>query len=123
LTLYNAPNNHATLYLQGRKANPAPKDCITDIDVAIDASYVRSVSNTTLQFTVPPALLHPVPGLDNAVRNVTSTIRKIVKGSGKKRTAYYQSVGGCRKHQRAVTVTFVPESGTTRQAQGFAKCK
>src|SRR4051812_8851641 len=58
LTLYNAPNNHATLYLKGRKANPAPKDCITDIDVGIDASYVRSGTSTTLSFTVPPSLLH-----------------------------------------------------------------
>lgn len=123
LTLYNAPNNHATLFLQGRKNNPAPKDCITDIDTAIDASYVRSGTSTTLSFTVPPALLHPVTGLDNAVRSVTSTIKRLTKGSGSKRVAYYSSVGGCKSKQRAVTVTFVPESGTTRQAQGFAKCK
>ena len=123
LTLYNAKNNHATLYLKGRSANAAPQDCITNIDVGIDATYVRSGSSTTLQFTVPPALLHPVPGLDNAVRNVQSSIKRIIRGKGRKRTAYYSSVGKCRKHQRAITVTFVPESGTTRTAQTFAKCR
>jgi len=122
LTLYNAAKNHVTLYLKGRTANAAPKDCVMNTDVAIDASYVRSGTSTTLSFTVPPTLLHPVPGLDNAVRNVTAKIKKITSGKGKKRLAYYSSVGGCTNNKRAVTVTFVPESGTTQTAPLFAKC-
>jgi hypothetical protein len=123
LTLYNAGKNHVTLYLKGRTANAPPKDCIINTDVAIDASYVRSGTSTTLSFTVPQTLLHPVPGLDNAVRNVTAKIKKITTGKGKKRLAYFSSVGGCKNNKRAVTVTFVPESGAAQKAQGFAKCK
>lgn len=122
LTLYNAQKNHVTLYLKGRTTNAAPKDCVMNTDVAIDASYVRSGTSTTLSFSVPQTLLHPIPGLDNAVRNVTAKIKKITSGKGKKRVAYFSSVGGCKNNKRAVTVTFVPETGAAEKAHGFAKC-
>ena len=123
LTLFNAPSNHVTLSLKGRTTNAPPQYCVTNIDVAIDARYVRTGTSTTLSFTVPQTLLHPIPGLDNAVRNVTAKIKKITAGKGKKRIAYFSSVGGCKNERRAVTVSFVPESGTTQSAQGFASCK
>ena len=123
LTLYNASNNHVTLYLKGRTSNAPPKHCPVNTDVAIDGKYVRSGTSTTLSFTVPQTLLHPIPGLDNAVRNVTAKIKHITKGKGKKKVAYFSSVGGCTNKKRAVTVTFVPETGKSKQAHGFATCK
>ena len=127
LTVYNSTKKHATLYLQGRSANPAPKDCITNIDTAIDAQYVTNSKSSTLQFTVPPALLHPVPGLDNAVLNVQSTIKrtktvKIGKGKRARKYGYYSSVGGCKKKKRNVQVTFVSEDGKESVAKYGAKC-
>jgi hypothetical protein len=123
LTLYNSTPGHLTLSLVGRKANPAPKDCITDIDTAIDGQYVTKSGFQILQFTVPPSLLHPVPGLDNAVVDVTSKINlsKTTKVKGKK-MAYYNVVGGCKNHKRPVEVEFVAENGDSSTAKTNAKC-
>jgi hypothetical protein len=129
LTIYNSTAKRATLYLKGRKANAAPKDCITDIDTAIDAQYVTAKGAnafSTLKFTVPPALLHPIPGLDNSVLNVQSTINNVkTKGKGKngKALSYYHSVGGCKNGKRAVQVTFISETDQTSVAKTTAKCK
>jgi hypothetical protein len=70
---------------------------------------------------VPQAVLHPIPGLTVAVREVTSTIKPKtvkVKVKGKKRSffkkrGFFESVS--KRHP--VHVTFVAESGqiaTTR---------
>lgn len=117
LTIYNARKNHASLYLEGT--------CVgTPIHNAIDGAWVRSGSSTTLQFTVPNSLLHPVPGLDNAVTRVASSISRKFAGVRKGRHGYLSSIGGCsKKKKRAVTVTFVQEDGLSRTAQGFAKCR
>jgi len=123
LTLYNAKKGHVTLSLVGRKANPAPKDCITDIDTAIDGQYVVKNGYSILQFSVPPALLHPVPGLDNAVVNVTSKINKTGTSTvGGKKLAYYNVIGGCKSHKRPVEVEFVSENNVSSTAKTNAKC-
>jgi len=119
LTLYNAANNHATLYI-GASRGATPQTCAgATIHNAIDATYIRNRAGTSLNFVVPPSLLHPVPGIDNAVTFVQSKINLLKKG----KTAYYASAGGCKAKKRAVTVTFTQEDGTSRKAQTFAKCK
>jgi hypothetical protein len=123
LTLYNSVPGHLTLSLVGRKANPAPKECITDIDTAIDGQYVKQGKFSVLQFSVPPALLHPVPGLDNAVVNVTSKINKTGTSKvGKNKLAYYNAAGACSGHKRAVEVEFVSENNVSSTAKTTAKC-
>lgn len=124
LTFYNAGRNHAALYLKGDPGASDPsKTCITGISQAIDASFIRNSKGTTLQFTVPPELIHPVNGLTVAVRSVTSSILRKTATVKHKKRGFFQSVGGCRKNKRAVTVTFTPESGSSGRAQAFAKCK
>jgi hypothetical protein len=123
LTLYNSKPGHVTLSLVGRKANPAPHDCITDIDTAIDGQYVVKNGFSILQFSVPPALLHPVPGLDNAVVNVTSKINKTATSTvAGKKLAYYNVIGGCVAHKRPVEVEFVSENNVSSTAKTTAKC-
>lgn len=124
LTFYNSGKNHAALYLKGNSAAADPtKSCITDISQAIDASFIRNSKGTTLQFTVPTELLHPISGFDVAVKSVTSTItRKTRKVKGRTR-GFFESFGGCKAHKRAITVSFIPETGTSGRAQAFAKCK
>jgi hypothetical protein len=120
LKIYNGATNHAALWLTGT--------CVgTAVHNAIDATYVKSGTLSVLQFTVPGPLLHPIPGLDNSVTNVKSTINKISVGKGAKKTGYYATVGGCKAHKRKVQVVFVTEANstspsTTNTAKTTAKC-
>lgn len=129
LKIYNAPNRHATLYLSAKTppegyGAPKPGDqyCVIPFGKAIDATYVQKSTGTALEFEVAATILHNVPGFTTAVRKVQSKISKRYKTVKGKRVYYYESIGGCGKKGRAVTVTFTPEQGTTRKAQTFAKC-
>jgi hypothetical protein len=113
--VYNSGGGHAALWLTG--------SCVgTAVHNAIDAQYVQTATKSTLQWTVPPILLHPIPGLDIAVTRVQSTINRRSVGTGAKKTGYYASVGGCKAHKRAVSVTFVSEAGQSSVATTTAKC-
>jgi hypothetical protein len=112
LTIYNGGGKHLTLFLAGDVPN-----CIAHISQAIDAPLTASGGFSTLSFTVPDTLLHPVQGLDVAVTNVTSTIKKVTKG----KRALFSSVG-C-KGSREVNVVFVDETGASQMAKATTgKC-
>jgi hypothetical protein len=104
LTLYNSGGNHMALWLKG-----TPPTCIADISRAIDATFVKKGNGTALEFEVPEDLRH-VLGLDVAVVNVTSTIKKISGKVGKKKVGFFSSVG-CKDKKRDITVTFTDETG------------
>jgi hypothetical protein len=90
---------------------------------AFPISYVQGDGGgTALQFTVPKTVLHPIAGLSVAVKNVSSTIKKLtVKKSGKT-YAYYESVK-CSGKARPVKVTFHTEAGQTSDASDpTSKC-
>lgn len=123
LTFYNAGNNHAALYLKGDPGAATPdKQCVTGISQAIDATFVKNSKGTSLNFDVPPELLHPIAGLDSAVFNVGSTIKKKTAKVHGKTVGFFQSVGGCKHHKRKIAVTFVPETGSSQVAKTNAKC-
>jgi len=123
LTFYNAGKNHAALYLKGDPgAADASKKCVTGISQAIDATFVKNSKGTSLNFDVPPTLLHPIAGLDSAVFNVGSTINKRTAKVKGKTVGFFQSIGGCKKHKRNIAVTFVPETGSPAVAKTNAKC-
>ena len=56
--------------------------CLAAQNASILATYktvkIKGVKSSELRFTVPPELLHPAAGLDVTVRDVTSSIKKIV---------------------------------------------
>ena len=76
---------------------------------------------------MPPELLHPAQGLDVTVRDVTSSIKKIVskgkvKVAGKKRKVGFYSAVGCKGGKRSIQVTFVSETGQKSPVTKDKKC-
>lgn len=120
--VYNSGTKKGALFISGSPAGTGASKCAVPIAQAIPVKYVTgSGGGTALQFDVPAGLLHPIPGVDNAVVNVKSTIRKLtVKKSGKT-YGYYESVG-CKGSTRPIKVTFTAENGQTRSASKNTKC-
>jgi hypothetical protein len=116
LSIYNSGQGKAALFLKG-----APPQCAVSISQAIDAKYVAFPGGTALQFVVPPGLLHPIPGVDNAVVNVQSTINKLTKKSKGKTRGYFESTG-CKSGKRAISVDFLTEAGQTSTASASQAC-
>jgi hypothetical protein len=105
--------------------------CLAPQHAAILAPYksvkIGGVKSSELRFTVPPELLHPAQGLDVTVRDVTSSIKKIVskkpiKIDGKKRKVGFYSAVGCKGGKRAIQVTFVSETGQKTASSKNVKC-
>jgi len=122
LSVYNAGQGKGVLLLTG----PGDQCAGVSQPFIIDASYVPGAGGgSALEFTVPPTVLHPIPQLTVAVRNVTSTIKKLRKtvGSGKKKRTYgyYESVG-CLGASRPIKVTFTQEDGKTGSASTTSRC-
>ena len=122
--VFNSGDNKGNLYVAGSPNSSDPRSrCAIELAAPIPTRYVRRGGATALEFEVPASLLHPLPTLSNAVKKVTSSIRKAtVKRSGKTR-GYFEAVGGCTKDKkRSITVVFTPESGPTATEQHLAKC-
>jgi hypothetical protein len=112
LRIYAGTKKSLTLFLHGEQPS-----CIASINQAIDAKLTTDATGGALTFTVPPSLLHPVEGLDVAVTDVSSDIKKIGKGT----KGLFTSTG-C-KGKRAIEVTFTAETGEQGKAQSTAgKC-
>jgi hypothetical protein len=118
LRVYNAGQGKAAIYLFGN-----PPQCVIPISQAIDARYVSAFGGKgqALQFSVPANLLHPVGGIDNAVTNVQSTIKKLTKKSKGKTRGYYESIR-CQKGKRPIKVDFLTEAGQSSSASTNADC-
>jgi hypothetical protein len=94
---------------------------VITISQAIDARYVAFPGGTALQFEVPDNLLHPVAGIDNAVIQVKSNIKKMTKRSKGKLRGYYES-SACKGKARPISVTFLTEAGQSSTASSNAAC-
>ncbi|MCW2783299.1 MAG: hypothetical protein JWR35_3748 [Marmoricola sp.] len=124
LKIYNAGKQHAALYLKGGPNDPrgAAKSCPLEVNKAIDATFVKRATGTSLVFDVDETLLHPAPGFDNAVIQVNSTIRKAtVKKAGKTR-GFFESAGKCRNGKSGIKVTFRQVDGTKATVSTAGKC-
>jgi hypothetical protein len=109
LRIYAGTKKSLTLFLAGKLPT-----CIANINQAIDAKLTNTSKGGDLTFTVPPVLLHPVAGLDVSVTDVSSTIKKLGKGT----KGLFTSTG-C-KGKRGIEVTFTAETGQTAKAQNTA---
>ena len=125
LKVYNGGAGKAALFLKGGPNDPrgAAKSCPIAVSQAIDANYIKSLKGTSLRFNVQGALLHPAAGLDNAVVQVKSSIRRATTQYKGKTVGYYESIGGCKAKNRNITVTFVAEGGTTGKVQKKLACR
>ncbi len=117
LKIYNSGAGKGALYLKG-----GPPTCPLQISQAIDANYIASSTGTALRFNVGGTLHHPIPGIDNAVVSVQSSIRKATTKYKGKTVGYYETVGGCKAKKRYITVTFVALDGRTSKAQKKLAC-
>jgi len=117
LKIYNSGKNKAALFLKGgpNAANPA-KACPLTIAEAIPAKFVKDSKGTALVFTVNAHLLNPAPGVDNAVIQVASSIKKKIKTVKGVKHGFFESTGGCTGGKRTVTVTFTTAAGNGVQS-------
>jgi hypothetical protein len=103
LHIWNSGRHKTTLFLYG----PASQCGGVGFVAPIPAKYRSGPGGgSTLVFTVPPSVLHPLTGLTTAVTSTTSKIKRLVNHG----VGYYQAVR-CKGHGRPVTVTFVSEAG------------
>lgn len=126
LDVYNAGGTKAVIYVAGGPNETDPRrNCLAELAAPIDARFVRSNGgkDVALEFSVPSTLLHPGPGLDNAVVDVSSTISGKTRTYKGEKVSFFQSIGGCVRGKRNITVTFTPESGSLARAQRLAPCK
>jgi hypothetical protein len=125
LTIYNAGNKRAALFLQGGPG-VAGASCPIGISQAIDARFVRIRGGEALSFQIPSNLRHPITGLDNGIVSINATVLKKTAKVGHGRRAhkvgYFEAVGGCKRGKRAVTLTLTSETGAKTTSAGAAKC-
>ncbi len=133
LRLYNISdggrNGGMAIRLDGGPGQQPAPGCTIDINEAIKASFfkvkVEGVNSSELRFSVPQELYNPLPGVENAVVDVTSTVNKKTTRTrikGKRRTVGYYSKIGCKGSQRAVRVEFVDLQGGKQTATKNGKC-
>jgi hypothetical protein len=120
LKIYNSGRHKAALYLTG-----SPPECAVTINQAIDARYVKAFGGkgTALEFDVPDNLLHPLPGIDNAVVDVKSTLpKKTTRVHGRKR-GYFESTMRCKRGKQKIAVTFTSEAGQKSTVSDTYACR
>jgi hypothetical protein len=116
---YNAGNRRAVIYLTG----PGSACAGVSQPFIIPARFVNGAGGgEALQFDVAPTILHPVPELTVAVRNVTTTIRVATRRVRGKRVGYFES-RRCQGSRRPIRVTFRTEAGQTSRATDNALCR
>ncbi len=124
LTVYNSGNNRAVIYVEGSQTSTDPRTrCDINLRAPIPARFVRRGGFTYLEFTVPDSLLHPAPGIDNAVTSVTSTIRRLTRRVRGRTVGFFESTGGCTNNRGRVQVVFTPEEGERSTARSTFRCR
>jgi hypothetical protein len=121
LTLINISNGPGVTKKRGAMAiriDTDPPACPLSIHGALAAPIfdvkIEGIPTSELRFKVPDNLIHPAPGVDNSVIDVTSHVLKKtgrVKVHGKMRKVGFASVVGRKGKTRTVRVTFVDETG------------
>ena len=121
LSVVNLGSNNASIYVQGDPNQTDPRrKCAIQLAAGIPAKFRNTTAGSELSFVVPESLRHPgSPGISNAVKKVSSTIKRITKdGKG-----FYNAVGGCKSNgKRTVTVTFRTEAGKTDRVNKLVPC-
>lgn len=135
VTLVNSTKkNHMWIRVDGVTTGAPGKTCVTAQHSSIDSTFVRTGSAPkkgggtlpiyAIKFTVPPALLHPIPGFDVAVVGNVSNIAKISKRIGRTTHGYLEATG-CPKTpagKRTSVTTFTSEAGQTVSSSSTSKC-
>ena len=120
LSVVNLGSNKGSIYVEGDPNQSDPRRrCAIELAAGIDARFRNTRTGSELSFAVPESLKHPgSPGISNAVKSVTSKIKKITK----KGDGFYEAIGGCKRNKREVTVTFRTEAGDTDRVRKLVNC-
>ena len=120
LSVVNLGGTNGSIYVEGDPNQSDPRrKCAIELAAGIPAKFRNTSTGSELSFVVPESLKHPgSPGISNAVKKVTSKIKRITK-SGK---GFYEARGGCKNNKRTVTVTFRTESGDTDRVNKLVNC-
>jgi hypothetical protein len=122
VVVYNAGANRAAIYLQGGPGIVGAP-CPIAISQALDGRYVSfSGGGQALQFDIPANLIHPITGIDNAIITINVTISKKTAKVKGKTVGYFEAVGGCKSHKRAISLSLTSEAGATSTSAASAKC-
>ncbi len=135
VTLVNSTKrNHMWIRVDGVTTGPAGKTCVTAQHSSIDSTFTRTGSAPrkgggtlpvyAIKFTVPFALLHPIPGFDVAVVGNVSNVAKVSKRIGRVTHGYLESIG-CPKTpagKRSSVTTFTSEAGQTKTSTATSAC-
>jgi hypothetical protein len=135
VTLVNSTQkNHMWIRVDGVTTGPAGKTCVTAQHSSIDSTFVKTGSTPAkgggtlpiwqIRFTVPPALLHPIPGFDVAVVGNVSNVLKVSKKIGGVTHGYLETIG-CPKSpagKRTAATTFTSEAGQTLTSIASSPC-
>jgi hypothetical protein len=120
LYVVNHGRRNASIYVEG---DPNQSDrrrrCAISLAAAIPAKFRNTTRYSELSFVVPSSLRHPgAPTISNAVKSVTSTIKRITRrGKG-----FYEAIGGCTRNRRDITVQFRTEAGKTDNVKRAVNC-
>jgi hypothetical protein len=120
LYVVNHGSNKGSIYVEGDPNQSDPRrKCAINLAAAIPATFRNTSSGSELSFAVPESLKHPgSPGISNAVKKVTSSIKRMTK----KGKGFYEARGGCKNRKRELLVTFRTESGDTDRVRKQVKC-
>jgi hypothetical protein len=132
LRLYNlsdaGKNGGMAIRLDGGPGVPGA-ECTLPISESIKARFfyvkLEGLKTSELRFSVPIELQEPLPGVQNAVVNVSSTVKKRTaktKIKGKTRTVGFYSKIGCKGNTRTVRVEFVDTANRKFTANKKVKC-
>jgi len=136
VTLVNSTKkNHMWIRVDGVTTAPDPtKTCVTAQHSSIDSTFTKTGTAPkkgggtlpvwAIKFSVPPALLHPIPGFDVAVVNNVSNVSKVSKRIGRVTHGYLETIG-CPKAprgKRSAVVTFTSEAGQTLTSSSTSPC-
>jgi len=113
LTLYNAGAHKINLVVQ---SDPALTCAISQPPTVVPGVFKKVGGITNLVIVVPSTLLHPLPGLDNALYKTTTTLgkTKTAKVAGKSRkVGYLESISCPKSHKRKLVTKFTGEKTAT----------
>lgn len=133
LRLYNLSgqgrNGGMGIRLDGGPGQPPSPGCPLPIDRVIPAKFftvkLQGLKTSELRFDVPRELYRPEQTVQNAVIDVSSTVKKRTARTrikGKRRTVGYYSKIGCKGNRRQVRVQFVTLEGDRKTATKEGRC-
>jgi hypothetical protein len=106
-------------------------DCALDVNAALPAGFVTTTNGTALKFHVKKTpFQQPLPGVDNSVVNVTSSVGKSVRVRQRVAGVFrlvtrglFESIG-CKSSVHRVNVQFTPAGGgAALNASKTAPCR